>query len=454
MKNILVAVLATAGEATEQNPADHPFLPYDELPVVHHPMDACPGLNEGTPREGWSANANQQDYEAALKNLDIEAVKKDIRALLTDATACPSWPADGGNYAGFMVRLAWHCSGSYRATDGRGGCAGGRQRFSPEGSWDDNANLDKARALLANIKHKYGVGLSWGDLFTLAGTEAIRSTGGKITQWCAGRVDEPDGSNSLDLGPSELQEKEAPCLGKNGECIGKNVSAKTNLATTTLQLIYVNPEGVLGNPDPAALVDDVRITFDRMGHSDEATVALIGGGHALGKAHGACPAGPGPSPQEVYAAHNKSYIPWPGLCGTGSGKDTFTSGFEGDFTTKPSTWDNEFFQLLKDRTWVKWKGPGDHWQWKIQGGTGAEAGVLRLTSDMALLEDPEYKKIVDLFAANMTAFDIAFDKAWTKLTHNGGNWARNRRCDAASFPEHLIQHNGMKSDDEAPEVIV
>merc|ERR1712048_552833 len=189
-------------------------------------------------------------------------VKADISKLLTSSKDW--WPADYGNYGPFFVRMAWHCSGTFRNTDGAGGCAGGRQRFEPEASWEDNTNLDKARALLAPIKAKYGMGLSWGDLFVLAGTTALRNMGAPITTFCAGRIDDPDGNKSLQLGPSPIQEKVAPCAGsENGLC--QDRPNETNLAPTTVGLIYVNPEGVLGVPEPANSVDEIRITFKKMG---------------------------------------------------------------------------------------------------------------------------------------------------------------------------------------------
>eukprot|EP00434_Breviolum_minutum_P045270 symbB.v1.2.040550.t1/scaffold7326.1/size11906/1 len=298
------------------------------------------------------------------------------------------WPADEGNYGPLFVRLAWHCSGTWRITDGRGGCAGGRQRFEPERSWADNTNLDKARALLWPIKAKYGDGLSWGDLFILAGTTAIKTMGGPISEYCAGRIDAPDGTDSLDLGPSPQQEKYAPCP-INGTCTRP-------LGSTTVGLIYLNPEGPVTkrsdgsyqvDPDPAKSARDVRDSFGRMGMNDSQTVALIGGGHTFGKTHGACPEGPGPSPREDI--NN----PWPGKCGTGKGPDAFTSGMEGPWTTKPAQWDNEFFVNLFNRTWELIKGPGGHWQWQVQNAVEDEKKLMRLTSDVALLHDDSYKSI-------------------------------------------------------------
>lgn len=388
------------------------------------------------------------EYDQALKALDLDAVKADIVKVLTDSKDC--WPADFGNYGPFFVRLAWHCSGSYRKTDGKGGCGGGRQRFEPERSWDDNTNLDKARALLAPIKEKYGVGLSWGDLFTLAGTTALRSMGTPVKQFCAGRVDSCDGQDSLDLGPSPQQEKDAPCP-INGKC-------EKPLGSTTVGLIYLNPEGPIAqnvttgawspNPDPKLSARDVRDSFSRMDHDDRDTVALIGGGHAFGKGHGACPKGAGKSPKEVFKNESSGEIPWAGLCGSGKGKDTYTAGFEGPWTTNPLSWDNEFYKKLLTQEWEKFKGPGDKWQWRIKNPSSQdEAKLMRLTSDMSLLEDDKYLAIVKEFAEDMTAFDEAFDAAWTKLITKGGSWSPERKCDVGVFPEQLLASNGMLHSD-------
>jgi len=335
-------------------------------------------------------------YVEAVKNLDWDAVKKDIVTLLTDSQ--PFWPADSGHYGGFFVRQAWHCTGSYRFSDGHGGCDGGRQRFDPELSWADNTNLDKAKKLLWPIKQKYGLGLSWGDLMTFTGTVAIEAMGGPMFGFCAGRVDDADGSASELLGPTPLQNATYPCL-VNGEC-------KPPLGTTTIGLIYVNPEGPMGNPDPVGSVVDVRDTFARMGMDDYETVALIGGGHAFGKAHGACPLGPGPSPMEQPSN------PWPGMCGTGKGNDTFTSGIEGPWSATPSVWSNNYFASLVDNDWTVHIGPGGKHQWKAN---DSSVTTMMMTSDIALLHDPVYTQYAHLFATNLSALNDAFGRAWYKL---------------------------------------
>jgi len=376
----------------------------------------CPGLHMGTPPSNMAEIPHSHKYDADLMKLDASAVEQDLMDLMLNSQEC--WPADWDNYGPFFVRLAWHCSGSYRHTDGRGGCSGGRQRFEPERSWDDNTNLDKARALLWPIKEKYGDGLSWGDLFTFAGTTAIKSMGGPTLPFCFGRIDDADGTESLLLGPTPEQETHIPCA-VDGQC-------EKPLGTTTLGLIYLNPEGPMGVPDPVGSAADVRDAFARMGMNDTQTVALIGGGHAFGKTHGACPAGPG----DFNASSPDG--PWPGNCGTGKGADTFTSGFEGPWTTQPTQWDNEFFRVLVGSEWEKIKGPGGHWQWRVTDRSSPYANVMRLTSDVALLHDDSFAKISQEFAKDQSQLDAAFAQAWDKLINSGGFWSREKKCHVSS----------------------
>ncbi|KAE9300953.1 Catalase-peroxidase [Phytophthora fragariae] len=348
--------------------------------------------------------------------VDYDLVKTDLEILMQMSQGF--WPADYGLYGGLFIRLAWHCNGSYRRADGRGGCDGGRIRFNPEHSWADNTNLDKALRLLKPIKRKYGDALSWGDLIVLSGNVAIESMGGPVLGFCGGRRDDVDGTSSLQLGPTPEQESVAPCA-EDGDC-------KAPLGPTTLGLIYVNPEGPMGVPDPVGSAPQVRRTFTRMGMDDRETVALIGGGHAFGKTHGACPTGAGPSPLE------DPENPWPGTCGEGAmkgkGNNTFTSGFEGSWTATPTQWSNDYFTGLTTYEWEKYDGPGGHVQWRPVPDTTPP--VRMLTADIALLHDESYHNISLEFAANLTALDEAFSHAWYKLTsHDMGPATRCRGND-------------------------
>lgn len=398
-------------------------------------------------------------YAAALSKFianNRTAFEQDLKDLYRQSHPC--WPADfssssaPGHYGPFFTRLAWHCSGSYRQDDHTGGCGGGRQRFDPERSWDDNTNLDKAHALLAPLKRKYGHGLSWGDLFVAAGTMALKDMGAPLSRTCFGRIDDNSGSKSTLLGPTTEQELNNPCA------VEGNCTRAEGLGTIKIGLIYLNPEGKdmadgTVDPSPALSVIDIRDTFSRMGHSDEGTVALIGGGHAVGKTHGACPLGQGTNPKDTFAANPSESpdMPWMGLCNThpdslmGRGHNTFTAGFEGPWTRTPTTWSNDFFTDLKDQNWTLVTGPGGHFQWKVANPTDEEYGrLMRLTSDMALLNDPSYKVVVDKFAANMTAFNQAFDLAWDLLTvvKGFGTWSEEAWCDNADHSDPRFDLDG------------
>ena len=356
---------------------------------------------------------------------NFNGVKRDIRTLLTDSK--DFWPADYGNYGPLFIRLAWHAAGSYRVSDGRGGADGGRLRFDPERSWADNTNLDKARSLLVPIKEKYGKDLSWADLLILAGDTAIESMGGPILGFCGGRIDDTDGSDSILLGPSAEQEALYPCQDKFGNS-AENGACERPLGPTTVGLIYVNPEGPLGKPIPKESALQIRDTFDRMNMNDSETVALIGGGHAVGKTHGACPDGPG-------------------QCGTGNLKgksvNTVTSGFEFPWTSTPVNWSNYYFKNLLGFDWIlenKTETPGGHYQWKAHGkcpqaptvdGNGLQ-DIGMLTSDIALLKDSKYRSLVQSFADDLEQFNDAFKNAWYKLTTR--DMGPHSRCTGDNVP--------------------
>ena len=336
---------------------------------------------------------------AAQETVDYEAVAADINAMLT--VSQPFWPADdsptGPNYGPFFVRLAWHCSGSYRASDGRGGCDGGNIRFNPVRSWADNTNLDKALRLLEPIKDKYGAALSWGDLIVLAGTTAINSMGGPTLGFCGGRQDFRDSFESEELGPTPVQEEIAPCP-VQGQC-------QSPLGTSTIGLIYVNPQGYMANGDPSQSAPQIRDVFGRMTMNDTETVALIAGGHSFGRTHGACLTGPGPDPTE------NPYNPWPGTCSNG----TFTSGINGPWTPDPTAWSNSFLDLLLNEKYKLITGPGGALQFQPQGNVADSKGTIMMVTDIALTYDSAYAGIVKHFYNNFSYFDAQFSAAWYKL---------------------------------------
>jgi catalase-peroxidase len=359
----------------------------------------CPFLKqqESIAEGGFDPTLHQQrrlarQGDGGIPNGGYAAVRKSIGALLVDSKEF--FPADfespvGPNYGGLMIRLAWHCSGSYRESDGRGGCDGGRIRFNPELNWDDNANLNNALKLLEPIKEEFGSSLSWGDLIILAGNTAIETMGGPILGFCGGRIDDANGLNSLILGPNALQEEFSPCE-VQGQC-------QSPLGPTTVGLIYVNPAGPLGfEGDAVASQKDIAEAFGRMGFNDTESVALIGGGHAFGKCHGACPNPP---------------------CGEGDllgvGPNTFTSGYEGAWTRRPTTWSNDYFNNLFDINWVIGTGAGGKIQWFEENVTNAD--IMMLTTDIALRE-AEYEPISRLFAEDMGELEKQFEHAWYKLT--------------------------------------
>lgn len=359
----------------------------------------------------------QYNYAEEFASLDINQLKKDIQTTLTDSKTW--WPADWGHYGPLMIRMAWHSAGVYRVHDGRGGASGGQQRFDPLNSWPDNANLDKARRLLWPVKQKYGRKISWADLMVLSGNVALESMGFKTFGFAGGRSDdwEPD---LVYWGP------ETNML--TDERRDKKGKLKGPLAAVEMGLIYVNPEGPHGKPDPLLAADDIRMSFGRMAMNDEEIVALIAGGHTLGKAHGAkkpneC-VGAEPAATEVEAQG----LGWKNKCGTGVGADTTTSGLEGAWTVTPTQWSSNYLDNLMNFNWVLTKSPAGAKQW-IPDNKAAENLVpdahipnkrhapIMFTTDIALKEDPSFRKIVERFRADPTEFDKAFGKAWFKLTH-------------------------------------
>ncbi|MET8248646.1 catalase/peroxidase HPI [Streptomyces sp. NPDC005202] len=357
------------------------------------------------------------DYAEAFKSLDLPAVKRDIAEVLT--TSQDWWPADFGHYGPFMIRMAWHSAGTYRISDGRGGAGAGQQRFAPLNSWPDNGNLDKARRLLWPVKKKYGQNISWADLMILAGNVALESMGFKTFGFGGGREDVWEPDEDVYWGP------ETTWLGD--ERYTGDRELENPLGAVQMGLIYVNPEGPNGNPDPLAAARDIRETFRRMAMNDEETVALIAGGHTFGKTHGAGPADHvGPDPEA--APLEEQGLGWRNSFGTGKGGDTITSGLEGTWTNTPTTWDNSFFEILFGYEWELFKSPAGAHQWRPKDGAGAGTvpdahdpskihAPTMLTTDLALRVDPAYEQISRRFLENPDEFADAFARAWFKLTH-------------------------------------
>jgi len=360
----------------------------------------------------------QFDYAKEFKSLDLKALKKDIFDLMTTSQAW--WPADYGHYGPLFIRMAWHSAGTYRISDGRGGGGSGQQRFAPLNSWPDNANLDKARLLLWPIKKKYGKKISWADLMILAGNCALESMGFKTFGFAGGRPDvwEPEedvywGSETTWLGDKRY----------TGERELENP-----LAAVQMGLIYVNPEGPNGKPDPVAAARDIRETFGRMAMNDEETVALIAGGHSFGKTHGAADAGKYVGAQPAAATIEEQGTGWKNTFGSGNAGDTITSGLEGAWTTTPTRWSNNFFENLFGYDWELTKSPAGAHQWKPKGNAGAglvpdahdpakKHAPFMLTTDLSLRFDPAYEKISRRFYDHPEEFADAFARAWYKLTH-------------------------------------
>jgi catalase-peroxidase len=357
------------------------------------------------------------DYAEEFQKLDLDEVKADIEDVMT--TSQEWWPADYGHYGPLFIRMAWHSAGTYRTTDGRGGAAGGRQRFAPLNSWPDNANLDKARRLLWPVKQKYGQKLSWADLLVLTGNVALESMGFETFGFAGGREDDFQPDEAVDWGPEEEMEA--------SERFDEEGELENPFGATVMGLIYVNPEGPDGEPDPLASADNIRQSFGRMAMNDEETAALIAGGHTFGKVHGADdPENLGPEPEA--APIEAQGLGWESDFESGRGADTITSGIEGPWTEAPIQWDMGYLDNLLDYEWEPERGPGGAWQWTPTDeelrdtvpdahDPSEKVDPMMLTTDIALKRDPDYREIVERFQENPAEFQEAFAKAWYKLIH-------------------------------------
>ena len=374
------------------------------------------------------------DYSKEFKKLDLEALKKDLYALMT--TSQDWWPADYGHYGPFFIRLAWHSAGTYRTGDGRGGAGAGSQRFAPLNSWPDNGNLDKARRLLWPIKQKYGNTLSWADLMIFVGNCALESMGFKPFGFAGGRADvwEPEEDIYWGAEGKWLEDKR----------YSGDRDLENPLAAVQMGLIYVNPEGPNGKPDPLAAAKDIRETFARMAMNDEETIALIAGGHTFGKAHGAADPSKYVGPEPEGASIEEQGLGWKNSYRSGKGVDTITSGLEGAWTTNPAKWDNNYFDNLFNYEWELTKSPAGAWQWTPKNGAGKDTvpdahdpkvkhAPMMFTTDLALRMDPVYGPISKRFHENPQQFAEAFAKAWYKLTHR--DMGPITRCLGSLVPE-------------------
>ena len=357
------------------------------------------------------------DYRSEFEKLDYDSLKKDLNDLMTDSQEW--WPADYGHYGPFFIRMTWHAAGTYRSTDGRGGGGTGAQRFAPLNSWPDNGNLDKARRLLWPIKQKYGKKISWADLLILAGNVAIESMGGKTFGFSGGRPDIWGPEEDISWGVEKEWLENRRYKGDR--------ELDNPLAAVQMGLIYVNPEGPDGNPDPKASAKDIRETFGRMAMNDEETVALVAGGHTFGKAHGAAPDSNVGSEPEGAAIEDMGFG-WNNSYGSGKGRDTITSGIEGAWTTNPTKWDNGYFDLLLGYDWELTKSPAGAHIWHAVNqkdehlapdveDSSIKVPTMMTTADIAMIEDPEYKKVSVRFHENPSEFADAFARAWFKLLH-------------------------------------
>jgi catalase-peroxidase len=359
------------------------------------------------------------DYAEEFAKLDLGEVKADIEDVMT--TSQDWWPADYGHYGPFFIRMAWHSAGTYRTSDGRGGAAGGQQRFAPINSWPDNANLDKARRLLWPVKQRYGRKLSWADLMILAGNVALEDMGFDTFGFAGGREDAFEPDESVWWGPEDEFE--------TNERFAEAGEIQEGLGASVMGLIYVNPEGPDGKPDPEASAKNIRQTFDRMAMNDEETLALIAGGHTFGKVHGADDPDDHLGPEPEAAPIEAQGLGWESDHESGKGDDTITSGIEGPWTSSPIQWDFDYLKNLFEYEWEPHKGPGGAWQWRPKGadaeaieqaptahGEGEQMPMM-LTTDVALIRDPDYREVAERFRDNPMELVDAFARAWYKLTH-------------------------------------
>jgi catalase-peroxidase len=358
------------------------------------------------------------NYAQAFKSLDLDAVVQDLRDLMTNSQDW--WPADYGHYGPFFIRMAWHSAGTYRVADGRGGAGSGAQRFAPLNSWPDNVSLDKARRLIWPIKQKYGRNISWADLMVLTGNVALESMGFKTFGFAGGREDIWEPEEDIYWGPEDKW--------LDDQRYGGDRQLENPLGAVQMGLIYVNPEGPNGKPDPVASARDIRETFARMAMNDEETVALVAGGHTFGKCHGAADPGKYVGPEPEGAPIEEQGLGWKNTFGSGKGVDTISSGIEGAWTTHPTQWDNDYLDILFKYEWVLTKSPAGAQQWTPKeaaaAGTVPDAhdpakrhAPMMTTADLALRMDPAYEKIARHYLANPQVFADAFAKAWYKLTH-------------------------------------
>lgn len=422
------------------------------LVIISFAANAMADMNQAKPNQFWwpeqlnlsalrdhdkisNPYGDNFDYGKEFSKLDLAAVKKDINAVLTNSQDW--WPADWGNYGPFFIRMTWHSAGTYRTHDGRGGGEGGQQRFEPLNSWPDNANLDKARRLLWPVKQKYGRSLSWGDLLVLAGNVSLENMGFKTYGFAGGRTDdwEPD---VVYWGP------EAEMLGSNRR--EKNGELKKPLAAVHMGLIYVNPEGPMGKPDPLGAAKDIRESFARMAMNDEETLALTAGGHTFGKMHGArkhdCI-----GKEPAAAPLEEQSLGWKNKCGKGHSEDTTTSNLEGAWTQSPTQWSSLYLENLLNNEWVQTRSPAGGIQWIPKNKEMHQASpdahvkdkmnpVVMTTADLAFKFDPEYRKIAERFLKNPEEFQKAFAKAWFKLTHR--DMGPNARYLGAEVPKEVL----------------